>query len=253
MKMAGIREEQIKSFQADGYLHLPDYLSESMLGATKQALMRVIDKIDTFCSEEVYCEDREDPASLKQIQHLENKEDFFQQLISTGGLYELAQEIFQEEPIPKNIQYFNKPPKKGSATPAHQDGYYFMLNPCRALTMWLALEEVDESNGCISYVKASQRLGLRAHQCTKTLGFSQGITDFPNPEDQAQMVKIKAQPGDLLIHDAMTIHSADENSSSRSRKAIGLIYYAASARVDKLAHATYQQQLANDLRKENKI
>ena len=253
MRMRAISEEQIESFKADGYLHLPRYLDESALSATQQALKKVMDKINTFRSEEIYYEDKEDPASLKQIQHLENKEEFFQHLISTGTVYELAQELLQEEPIPKNIQYFNKPPKHSSATPAHQDGYYFMLNPCRALTMWLALEEVDESNGCISYVRSSHQLGVRKHQRTKTLGFSQGIADFPSPEDQAQLVKIKAQPGDLLVHDAMTIHSADKNRSTRTRKAIGFIYYAASAKVDEAAHAAYQQQLANDLRKENKI
>ena len=144
MRMRAISKEQIAAFQADGYLHLPHYLDESALNATKQTLNRVVEQINTFRSEEIYYEDKADPTSLKQIQHLENKDDFFQQLISTGKVYELAQELLQEEPIPKNIQYFNKPPKRSSATPAHQDGYYFMLNPCRALTMWLALEEVDE-------------------------------------------------------------------------------------------------------------
>ena len=132
MRMRAISEEQIEAFKADGYLHLPRYLDESALDATKQALKKVMDKINTFRSEEIYYEDKADPASLKQIQHLENKEEFFQHLISTGTVYELAQELLQEEPIPKNIQYFNKPPKRSSATPAHQDGYYFMLNPCRA-------------------------------------------------------------------------------------------------------------------------
>ena len=253
MRMRATSEEQIAAFQADGYLHLPRYLDESALDATKQTLKKVMNKINTFRNEEIYYEDKADPTSLKQIQHLENKDDFFQQLISTGTVYELAQELLQEEPIPKNIQYFNKPPKTGSATPAHQDGYYFMLKPCRALTMWLALEEVDESNGCISYVRASHQQGLREHQRTKTLGFSQGITDFPRPDEEERMVKIKAQPGDLLIHDAMTIHLADKNCSSRSRKAIGFIYYAASAKVDEAAHAAYQQKLVNDLREENKI
>ena len=246
-------EEQSRSFQTEGYLHLPDYLTASELDATNRALTRVVDRISTFRSEEVYYEDKTDPTSLKQIQHLENKDDFFQQLISTGTVYELAQEILQEEPIPKNIQYFNKPPKTSSATPAHQDGHYFMLKPCRALTMWLALEEVDESNGCISYVGASHQQGLREHQRTKTLGFSQGITDFPRSDDEERMVKIKAQPGDLLVHDAMTIHLADKNRSSRSRKAIGFIYYAASAKVDEAAHANYQRQLDRDLRGEKKI
>ena len=61
--------------------------------------------------------------------------------------------------------------------------------------------------------------------------------------------KSKAQPGDLLVHDAMTIHLADKNRSSRSRKAIGFIYYAASAKVDEAAFvAALQQKLVNDLR-----
>ena len=51
----------------------------------------------------------------------------------------------------------------------------------------------------------------------------------------------------------MTIHLADKNRSSRSRKAIGFIYYAASAKVDEVAHASYQRQLDKDLRGENKI
>jgi flagellar biosynthesis regulator FlbT len=96
MRMRAISEEQIAAFQADGYLHLPHCLDESALDATKQALKKVMDKINTFRNEEIYYEDKADPTSLKQIQHLENKDDFFQQLISTGKIYELAQEILQE-------------------------------------------------------------------------------------------------------------------------------------------------------------
>jgi phytanoyl-CoA hydroxylase len=106
--MRAISEEQIEAFKADGYLHLPRYLDESALDATKQALKKVMDKINTFRSEEIYYEDKEDPASLKQIQHLENKEEFFQHLISTGTVYELAQELLQEEPIPKKYSVFQQ-------------------------------------------------------------------------------------------------------------------------------------------------
>jgi ectoine hydroxylase-related dioxygenase (phytanoyl-CoA dioxygenase family) len=50
------------------------------------------------------------------------------------------------------MQYFNKPPSVGQPTPPHQDGYYFMLDPCEAVTMWFALDEVDEENGRMRYV-----------------------------------------------------------------------------------------------------
>ncbi|MEC8389905.1 MAG: phytanoyl-CoA dioxygenase family protein [Planctomycetota bacterium] len=36
---------------------------------------------------------------------------------------------------------------------------------------------------------------------------------------------LPAQPGDLLVHDAMTIHRADANrSTNRTRRALGFIY-----------------------------
>ena len=40
--------------------------------------------------------------------------------------------------------------------------------------MWLALDEVDETNGCLCYVPGSHRQGLREHARTRTLGFLRG-------------------------------------------------------------------------------
>lgn len=77
-----------------------------------------------------------------------------------GSRFEkLASILLHDEVIGKNIQYFNKPPKIGKPTPAHQDGYYFMLEPNEAVTMWMALEPVDEENGCVRYVKGSHKKG----------------------------------------------------------------------------------------------
>ena len=116
MRIMATSEVQIAAFQADGYLHLPRYLDESALDAIKQTLNRVVDRINTFRSEEVYYEDKTDPTSLKQIQHLENKDDFFQQLVSTGKVYELAQELLQEEPIEcKEETFASEPDRLGLA------------------------------------------------------------------------------------------------------------------------------------------
>ncbi|MGA1522446.1 MAG: hypothetical protein ACO4CZ_00610 [Planctomycetota bacterium] len=58
------------------------------------------------------------------------------------------------------------------------------------------------------------------------------------------------QAGDLLAHDASTIHRADANRDpTRSRKALGFIYYAESARVDEARHAAYQERLAREMRR----
>ena len=167
---------------------------------------------------------------------------------------QLAELLLQGPVAGKNMQYFNKPPQIGKATPPHQDGYYFMLDPCEALTMWLALEEVDEENGCVRYVRGSHRRGLRPHGRTQTLGFSQGVTDYGTPQDLADEVAFPAQPGDLLVHNAMTIHRADGNlSRSRTRQAIGFIYYSERAKEDEVAYAAYQKRLAEEMKAKGNI
>ena len=70
----------------------------------------------------------------------------------------------QEKAIPKNLQYFNKPAGVGKPTPPHQDGYYFMLKKHNAVTCWLALEKVDEENGCGGEVyNMEQRVKAKAY------------------------------------------------------------------------------------------
>ncbi|MGI9428491.1 MAG: phytanoyl-CoA dioxygenase family protein, partial [Bythopirellula sp.] len=139
-------------------------------------------------------------------------------------------------------------------TPPHQDGFYFMLDPCEAVTIWLALEEVDEENGCVRYIPRSHKQGMREHSRTETLGFSQGIVDFPTAADSESEIAFPAKAGDLLAHHALTIHRADQNrSQSRTRQALGFIYYSERAKQDTAAHAAYQKELARQLKESGKV
>src|SRR5690606_28734076 len=114
----------------------------------------------------------------------------------------------------------------GKATPPHQDGYYFMLNPVSAVTMWMALEDVDQENGWVSYVQGSHLKGMRPHSKTETIGFSQGIPAFGLKEDIENEIFFPTPPGELLIPQSLTIHKANPNTNpSRARKAMGLIYF----------------------------
>lgn len=241
-------------FRQDGFAAIRGFLDHQQLGELHANVRRFIDKIMPIMpSEHVFLEDKNDANSLKQLQHLERYDVWFNQLISKGPLRGLAQVLLEGDVVPKNLQYFNKPPGVGRATPPHQDGFYFMLSPCLALTMWLALDEVDEQNGCVRYIRGSHRLGIRPHQRTQTLGFSQGIADFPTAHDKDHEVAVTAHPGDLLVHDAQTVHYALPNRSTRPRRALGFIYYSSDANEDTLAYEAYQKALAADLKVAGKI
>jgi len=242
-------------FREDGYVFLPGFLNQEEIPTVRAKLNTFIEqRVTNMPPEQVYYEDKSDRRTLKQLQQLFAYDGFFREMMFESRFERLASILLEDAVVGKNLQYFNKPPKIGKGTPAHQDGYYFMLNPQEAVTMWMALETVDEENGCVRYIKGSHRKGMRSHAPTQTLGFSQGITDFGTEEDLENEVHFLAKAGDLLVHHALTIHRADGNrSKTRSRQALGFIYYAAQAQEDLTARKAYQRKLDENLKQQAQI
>lgn len=235
-----------QNFDRDGYILIPGFLS-------KEEITQINSKLENFLRESVpemppthvFYEVKDDPSSLKQLQDLQEYDPFFADILFNSEFERIAEVLLEDKVIGKTLEYFNKPPKIGKPTPPHQDGYYFMLKPQKAVTMWMALEDVDEENGCVRYIKGSHLKGMRPHGKTETTGFSQGITDYPTIDDIE--IPFPAKPGDLLIHHSLTIHRADGNSSNfRTRKAMGFIYFGESAKEDVEAKAAYQKKLQEE-------
>ncbi len=237
-----------QSFDSDGYLFIPAFFSDEEMRQIKSKLEHVIKNVVPAMSPaDRFFEDADDPTTLKQMQNLSFYEPYFDNLLKESKLADLATVVLGEQVVGKNVEYFNKPAGIGKPTPPHQDGYYFMLNPSVAVTMWLALEDVDHENGYLHYIKGSHRNGMRPHGRTSTLGFSQGITDFGKASDLSNDIPIPARAGDLLLHHSLTIHYAGGNySASRTRRAMGFIYFGTSAVEDIEAKKAYQKLLADE-------
>ena len=250
-----LSDDDRERFAKDGYLVFRGFLSQSELQGIDAEITQLIDsRLNQVPSEHVFSETFGEKATLKQIQHLDRYLETISCLFHRGSLKHLADEILGETSVGMNVQYFNKPPAGNQPTPAHQHAYYFKLTPPHALTMWLALDKVNQNNGCVRYLPGSQLKGLREHARTTTLGFSQGIQNYPSTHEADSEVPITADPGDLLVHHALTIHRAESNQSKTlNRRAVGFIYYAESATEDQIAKNNYERMLENDLRASGRI
>jgi phytanoyl-CoA hydroxylase len=198
-------------------------------------------------------EDKSRPETLKQLPHIAAHDEHFRAMLHESRTTELAEFLLGGPVEGRELEWFDKVPGHSRETPPHQDGYYFMIEPQEALTMWIALDEVDEENGCLRYVRGSNLLGLRPHVRSEILGFSQGIPNYGEADMRAE-VAVPAQPGDTLVHHSLTIHSAHANRSAvRHRRSLGMIYYSARARQDVARLQAYQRQLVEDWKQSQKI
>lgn len=240
-------------FDRWGYAVVRGFLSHVEVAQVTAELERYVATVAPSAPPaDVYYEDRNDPGTLKQMGRMETHDRYFGTLLENSRFSTLARELLGTEIVPKGLEFFNKPPGSSTPTPPHQDGFYFMLEPNHALTMWLALDPVDEENGCVRYVGGSHLAGVRPHARTGVLGFSQGITDYAQA-DRDREAPMHAVPGDLLIHHSLTIHRADANRSNRPRRSLGLVYYSVDAREDREAQAAYQASLTAQLSQAGRI
>jgi phytanoyl-CoA hydroxylase len=246
--------EELKSrFNLEGWVKVKGFLPPEELALVRGRFDRYVTEcIPQVPRETVYYEDVNNPDTLKQMSRMEVYDSYFAGLMRDPSWFGLAEALMGEPVVPQGVEWFNKPPKIGKPTPPHQDGFYFMLEPNEALTFWLALDPVNEENGCLRYVSGSHRTGVRPHARTSVLGFSQGVSKF-SPEDRAAEVAVPAEPGDMLIHHSLTIHRAGNNPTERHRRSLGLVYYAQRAHVDKEKSAAYQKQLSEELIAAGKI
>ena len=144
------------TFGRDGCVAIRSFLDALEINVLNEELRRFVsDIVPTMPREHVFYEQKGQHETLKQLQSMHIYDSFFEKMFQQGRFRDLASALLDDEAVPVNMQYFNKPAGVGQPTPAHQDGYYFMLSPCEAVTMWLALDEVDEENGCVRYVIGS--------------------------------------------------------------------------------------------------
>ena len=240
-------------FEHDGFAVIRGFINPEEVEQIRREVDRyVAEVVPTLAAQEAFYEIKGDPTTLKQLPRISLHDDYFARLQQHQRLNDLAAALLGCPVISRDMQWFNKPPGVGKATPAHQDGFYDRIDPIEMVNMWLALDPTDEQNGCVRYIAGSHRRGLRPHARTKTLGFSQGVVDF-GPDDEAKEVSICAQPGDILVHHGLTIHRADANPSNRPRRAISSIYFSTHVKYDRESTDQYRRHLANRLQREGKI
>ena len=157
----------------------------------------------------------------------------------------------------------DKPPGHPHDTPWHQDAGY-MERPVAhtgftmALTsvqFWVALDDVDTSNGCMQFVPGRHRGGADAHVVISGDPDDEGrLIGYADPDELrlADAVACPLSAGGATIHTVMTPHHTGPNTTlDRPRRAYIFNLLAADAADSSLqdrVRATYVREIAHESR-----
>ena len=166
---------------------------------------------------------------MLQIMEMWSLDEEFRKLLYHEPLLDIAESL-----IGSDIQLFHdqalyKPAYHGGEVYWHQDNAYWQCDPPNLVSIWIALDDADEENGCMNVIPGSYLEGLAAHGRAKSeKGKLPALLEVKPDVDRAVPVPVEA--GCAMVHHCMTLHQTNPNRSTRDRRAMVLHYMQSGTR-----------------------
>lgn len=227
-----VTDEERAAFRRDGYVHLRGVLRPDEIARTEAVVERFITKEIPVPGRD-YCDMsggyERSPADyaiinvmLPRRYHPEWQGNLFER--RAASIAEQLQGpglgIDYDQILDKN------PGREDAVFGWHQDMAYWIETPdMRTATLWLAIDDSTEENGCVRFVPGSNREEeLRAHRPLHgDRGTSHAlVTDVDPDRDKIRPVPIAR--GDVTVHDERVVHGSGGNRSDGRRRAYVLAF-----------------------------
>lgn len=158
------------------------------------------------------------PGRVLFLQKLAERDERLRAFATSPSFVELSTPLLG----PDVDLYFNqaviKFPGGNTAFSWHQDDAYSPVEPSPYLTVWIALDDATEANGCISVLPGSHRRGLVPH-VESDFGLAGHSLDDPD-----QGIPVPVAAGTSIVFWSTTLHKSGPNTSDAVRRALVLQY-----------------------------
>lgn len=112
----------------------------------------------------------------------------------------------------------------GRATLWHQDLPYWSFTHRAAISIWVALDDATEENGCLRYIPGSHNTEVLR---SVNLGADEdepGLLKRVPQLHHTRPVSVPVKAGSAIFHNGLTFHAAGKNTTSRHRRAMTCAY-----------------------------
>jgi phytanoyl-CoA hydroxylase len=143
-----------------------------------------------------------------------------QQLVS------IASQLLDAPAAVFGITYLCKPAKTGLPALWHQDGapWAGRLGGSPALTIWIALDDTNASNGCLRVIPGSHRRAAEPLRPNVLAASMFGVEMDAALVDEGDAIELPLESGQGSVHHPNLIHGSGSNRSTHSRRALAIRY-----------------------------
>ncbi|MFZ9192624.1 MAG: phytanoyl-CoA dioxygenase family protein [Ilumatobacteraceae bacterium] len=251
-----LTEKQVAAFQRDGFLVVPDFVSEEHCLALRERAMQLAEQHvpspeqatiftadgkplhagdDYFLSsgEAIRCffeKDAFDAAGhlrddahlcLNKLGHaMHDLDPVFDSFSRTPQLAAVASDIGMIEPLLLQSMYIFKQPRIGGEVTCHTDHTYLWTEPRSVVGFWFAIDDATTENGCMWALPGGHRLPVRERSRlneARTSTVTDVLVAEPYPLDS--LACLEAKRGTLVLLDGAVPHLSAANNSDKPRHA----------------------------------
>lgn len=238
-----VTEAQIRSFERDGYVHIPGVLSEDELHEIEDPIMKflrgeVLPAGKDLCDMSGATDRTPDQYTVYNAMLPRRYYPPMQ-----GNIYEKrTQSIARQLQRGKNMRIdydqllAKKPRSPDSVFAWHQDIAYWppLGKEPATCTCWLAIDDSTLENGCMRFLVGSNgESEIRKHTPVMIKKTTKGRLDEQSshalctaltPTDELRVRKVPIARGDITVHDQRVVHGSGCNESEGWRRAYVLAY-----------------------------
>jgi ectoine hydroxylase-related dioxygenase (phytanoyl-CoA dioxygenase family) len=149
------------------------------------------------------------------------------------SILDLVEGVIGPDILVYNSTIFSKPPRSSEFVSWHQDSYYLLQNEARMVAVWIAMTPSTPESGCMRAIAGSHKRGQLPHVSRLA---PDNMLDFAGLHveleiDEAKVVDIVLQPGQVSLHHGNTIHASNPNNSDEWRIGFVIRYITPDVRV----------------------
>lgn len=218
--------EQIESYRENGFVILEDFLTPEELETWRRCTLEAVEqRLDTRMPEGSHAlKNQSDPNDFynrvfTQCLRLADIHDGMHELIFNRDLARMGATLAGVDGLRIwHDQALLKPPY-GNPTAWHLDNPYWSFDSRDALSVWVALDDVSQQNGCLYYLPGSHQQA--EHSRNTGIGNVFGDLFRVYPEWLGiEPVPAECPAGSAVWHNGLTAHGAGANVTPRPRRAM---------------------------------